>query len=474
MSALLELSGAQLVREVLSGRTSVRELAEELLARIDRTSSINAFIALDPEWVASQARSLDWRWARGERLALHGLPLIVKDNIDTADLVTTCGTPSLRNHRPRRNARAVQALVDCGALILGKGNLHELAGGVTSNNACFGPVRNPYDQTLIAGGSSGGTAAAIAARQAPVGLATDTGGSARIPAALCGVCGFRPTTGRYPTDGVLVLTHTRDTVGSMARTVEDITILDRAITGTVDSTGDTEDGASVAGVRMGIQRSPFFDDLEASIAEVTESALQTLRGNRACLVEGDDFGEVMELHESCSDGIVLAEVRDGLESWLRGHDLDLSAAEVIQRVASPSLRDRLAGLLESSAEIRDTYRHLVEIVRPALLRAYRDYFDRNRIDVLVYPTTPATARPIGEENSIVLNGREVPTFATYSRNTNPGANAGLPSISIPIGLSREGLPIGLSIEGPAGTDRRVLDVASAVQKLFGSVPPPRI
>jgi indoleacetamide hydrolase len=471
MSPMWEMTGVQLVNEVLSGRASVREVADEMLTRIDRTSSINSFVALDAQRVAAQARVLDDRWARGERLALHGLPMIVKDNIDTADFVTTCGTPSLRNHRPRHNALAVQSLLDRGALIVGKGNLDELAGGVTNNNAYFGAVRNPYDHRMIAGGSSGGTAAAIAAGQVPVGLATDTGGSARIPAALCGVCGFRPTTGRYPRDGVLVLTHTRDTVGTMARTVEDIMLLDRAITVTVGSENRPENAAGLAGVRMGIQRAPFFADLETFVGEVTEKALQTLRAGGACLVESDGFDDIVRLHESCSEGIVLAEIRDGLESWLRTHDLDLTAADVIREVASPSLRDRLAVLLETPDEARHAYRNLIEVVRPALQRAYATYFARDPIDVLVYPTTPATARPIGQETSILVNGRAVPTFATYSRNTNLGANAGLPSVSIPIGLSGEGLPIGLSFEGPSGSDLQVLRVARAAQELFGRLAP---
>jgi len=175
---------------------------------------------------------LDRARARGETLgSLAGLPFIVKDQIDVAGYATTAGTPALRHYMPSHNAVVVDTLVRSGAIVFAKANMHELAFGITSNNGAFGPVRNPYDQTRIPGGSSGGNGAAIAARLAPGGIGTDTGGSVRIPAALNGIVALRPTIHRYPQAGVTPISHTRDTVGPMARGVADLVLLDGVITG---------------------------------------------------------------------------------------------------------------------------------------------------------------------------------------------------------------------------------------------------
>ena len=192
--------------------------------------SLNAFIHLDPEQVRAAARAAD---AKGSAAGgpLHGVPLALKDNLDTADMPTTGGTPGLKGHRPKRNADVVQKLFDAGAIAFGKANLHELAYGITNNNAGFGAARNPYDPTRIPGGSSGGVGTAVGARIVPGGIGSDTGGSVRVPAALCGIVGFRPTTGRWSQAGVVPISHTRDTPGPMTRSVADCALLDSVVTG---------------------------------------------------------------------------------------------------------------------------------------------------------------------------------------------------------------------------------------------------
>lgn len=201
MAAISELGVREAAEAIRTGELMAEALAEALLARCASASSLNAFISLEPDSVRAAARRADQHRRRGGRLGpLHGVPLALKDNIDTADFPTTAGTPGLATHRPKRNAAIVQQLLDAGALVLGKANLQELAYGPTSNNAAFGPARNPYDRTRIPGGSSGGTAAAVAARLAPAGLGTDTAGSVRVPGALCGIVSFLPApcAGRRP------------------------------------------------------------------------------------------------------------------------------------------------------------------------------------------------------------------------------------------------------------------------------------
>src|SRR5262249_39164407 len=199
MAAPTELGVTEAAEALSTGTLTAEALAEALLARCVAAAPLNAFISLEPDKVRAEARRADQHRQRGASLGpLHRVPLVIKDNIDTAGYPTTAGTPALAAHRPKHNAPVVQRLLEAGALILGKANLQELAYGPTSNNAAFGPVRNPYDPTRIPGGSSGGTACAVAARLAPAALGTDTAGSVRVPASLCGVISFRPTTLRWP------------------------------------------------------------------------------------------------------------------------------------------------------------------------------------------------------------------------------------------------------------------------------------
>jgi Asp-tRNA(Asn)/Glu-tRNA(Gln) amidotransferase A subunit family amidase len=226
-AALLELSATEAVARMSRGEMTVERYASALLARCEALRALNAFIALEPPRVLEAARVCDKRRAAGEKPGpLFGLPIPVKDSVNTADYPTTAGTPGLRDFRPAEDAPIVQALRAGGALVLGKTNLHELSYGWTSNNQAFGAVHNPYDPKRIPGGSSGGTAAAVAARMAPLGVAEDTEGSIRVPAAWCGISGFRPSTGRYSTRACVPISPLFDQVGPHSRNVADLALFD--------------------------------------------------------------------------------------------------------------------------------------------------------------------------------------------------------------------------------------------------------
>jgi Asp-tRNA(Asn)/Glu-tRNA(Gln) amidotransferase A subunit family amidase len=273
MLALAELGAVEAAVAIRAGDFSAQALVEALLDRCARAVPLNAFISLDPDAVRAAARNADQRRQRGERLGpLHGVPIVLKDNFDTVDFPTTAGTPALAAHRPTRNAPVVQRLLNAGAFILGKANMQELAFGPTSNNAAFGPVRNPYDHSRIPGGSSGGTAAAVAARLAPAGLGTDTGGSVRVPASLSGVVGFRPTTLRWPQDGIVPISHTRDTAAPIARCVADCVLLDGVVTGGATSLSPIR----LEGLRLGVPRGHFWEDLDAEVEAILADALARL------------------------------------------------------------------------------------------------------------------------------------------------------------------------------------------------------
>jgi mandelamide amidase len=463
------------VEGIRRGDFTAEAYARALLARADQIKDLNAWIALDSERVLEGARATDAARKKGENLGpLAGLPLLVKDNIDTAGFPTTAGTKVLSGNRPRRNAPVLAPLLDAGALVMAKMNMHELAFGITSNNAAYGAVKNPYDRAMIAGGSSGGTAAAIAARMSPIGLGSDTGGSVRIPPALCGIAGFRPSVGngakRYPDAGVVPISHTRDTVGPMARTVADLVLLDAVITG-----DPIASPARLDGVRLGVPRNYFWETLDEDLAQVMETALLRLKDAGAVLVEANIDG-IGEANQKISFPIALYEVRPDLTAYLQAAGSEIGFDQVVQGIASKDVAGAFAAVKTMPKE---AYEAAIGNGRPHLQQLYADYFPGTGVEAIVFPTTPLPAQPIvvgGDtgQDTVELNGNQVPTFPTYIRNTDPGSNAGMPGVSLPAGLTKSGLPVGLELDGPVGSDRRLLGLAAGIEAVLGPLPPPRV
>jgi len=457
MVALFELGARRAADAIRNGEQTTEALAEALLARC-AASPLNAFISLEAERLRAAARAADKRRQRGERLGpLHGVPLALKDNIDTADFPTTGGTPALAAHRPKRNAPIVQRLLDAGAIVLGKTNLQELAYGPTNNNAAFGPARNPYDPTRIPGGSSGGSAAAVAARLAPAALGTDTGGSIRVPAALCGITSMRPTTLRWSQAGIVPLSHTRDTAGPMARHVADCVLLDGVVTG-----GPTEvTPAPLKGLRLGLPRGYFWENL----------ALARLREAGVVLVEGD-VANVAALDAAAGFPIMLYETVIELERYLAEHETGLDFASLMAQVKSPSVKQALASLRGANAVSEASYREALTKHRPALQETYRRYFRERGVAAMVFPTTPLPAAKIGEDDTVMLNGAPVSTLSTYIRNLAPGSAAGIPGLSLPAGMTKAGLPVGMAIDAPEKSDHQLLAIGLALETVLPELPAP--
>jgi mandelamide amidase len=463
MTKLHELGVVEAAAAIRKGELTAEQLALTLLERAEAQKQLNAFVTLDVDTVLEAALAADARQKEGKPLgALHGVPIALKDNINTAALPTTAGTPGLRGHRPKQNAPVAQALINAGAIVFGKVGMHELAFGITSNNAAFGAIHNPFNPGHVPGGSSGGSGAAVAARIVPASLGTDTGGSVRVPAAFCGVQGFRPTVRRWSQAGIVPISSTRDTAGPLARKAADLAAIDAVVTG--------EGGPPVAkplkGMRIGVPRAYFWEDLEQETARICSAALDTLRHAGAVLVEADLCG-LGPLNEAVSFTVALFECKRDLDRYLEGEELSQRFADIVAEVASPDVKPALASLLEPATAIPEpVFREAIQTHRPKLIELYRSYFAAHNVDAIVFPTTPLPAPRIGEDETVMLNGRAVPTFLTVIRNTDPGSNAGIPGLSVPVGLTSGGLPVGLEFDAAAGRDRDLLAVALSLEKVF--------
>jgi indoleacetamide hydrolase len=474
----LALTANQALAAMKAGTLTSERYVTTLLARAEALKDLNAFITLNASGALAAARQVDALRKSGAALGpLAGLPIVVKDNINTRDLPTTGGTPALRNVQPTANAPTLQKLLDAGAIVRGKTNLHELAFGITSTNlASFaGPVKNPHHKTLIPGGSSGGTAAAIAARIAPAGLGTDTSGSTRVPAALCGIVGLRPSVGngsaqrRYTnTNAVVPISRTRDTVGPMGRTVADVALLDAVATGRPMPVP-----ANLKGVRISVPAS-FWVGLDSGLEVVVQSAKTKLAAAGVTLVDVDTVG-LAALNAKVSFQIALHEPIADIPAYLAATGITgISVANIAAQVASPDVKGAFGAILGDVFGV--AYPEAMNVFRPQMQALYASYFAVNALDAMIFPTTilPATAIDAVKGSSTVSINGAVPTdtFGAYIRNTDAGSNAGIPGLSIYAGMTAAGLPVGLEIDGPVGSDERLLSLGMALEAVLGTAPAP--
>lgn len=467
----LNLGAGEAAAAIRNAETTAEALAEALIERVEASKHLNAFISFDADHVREAARKADIDTRDGKGLGpLHGVPITVKDNINTLHYPTTAGTPALRGNVVPVNAPVVQKLIDAGAILFGKNTMHELAFGITSNNAAFGPARNPYDPAKIPGGSSGGTAVAVAARAAPAGIGTDTGGSVRVPAALCGVFGLRPTLGRWPQQGIVPIAFSRDTAGPIARSLADLELIDGIVTGDREAL-EAPDSRTI---RLGVPRAYYWTVLDDETARVCENALTVLRAAGVELVE-TDVDDIAGLTQAVSFIVALYEPRDHITKYLQDTGSPLSFEDVVRQVASADVAATMTPMLDTATRIPDAvYAEARDVHRPRLRSALASYFAENRVDATIFPTTPLTARPIGEDETVVIGDQRLPTFPTFIRNTDPGSSAGIPGVTLPVGRARDGLPIGLALDGPLGSDRRLLAIAATLAKLFPPIEAPII
>lgn len=467
------LTASEAAAAICSGRLSSEALVSAYLARARARPELNAFVTLDEAGAMAAARQADLRGRSGGAcLPLQGVPIVVKDNIHARGLPATAGTPALKDFVPNADAPVLQKLRDAGAIVLGKTNLHELAFGISGYNPAYntGPnpgVRNAWDATKMAGGSSAGTATALAARMAPAGLGTDTGGSTRIPCALNGCAGLRPTVGRYPQEGIAPISRTRDTAGPMAVAMSDIELLDRVVTGAAPVAP-----VPLPGVRLGVVPG-MLANLDSDTRTAWQAAQAKLRSAGATIVDVD-MPRLAELNGSLSFPIALYEANDDMVAYLARHNTRVSIGQLAAAIASPDVKGTYETLViprklpapGGLVDAAPVYKAAVEIHRPALIKLYADTFASQRLDALVFPTVPRTALAATPESSSLEN------FLLFIQNTDPGSNAGLPGLQLPMGLGATSrMPVGLELDGPAGSDRRLIGIGMAVEAVLGRLPP---
>ncbi|CAB4910798.1 MAG: amidase [Actinobacteria bacterium] len=390
---------------------------------------------------------------------LAGTPIAVKDNIDVAGLPTTGGTGYL-NFSPEVNADVVTALRSEGAVVLGKTNLHELAFGLTSNNGAHGPVRNPFDPTLSAGGSSGGSAAAVARGIVPLAIGTDTGGSVSVPSAFCGVFGLRPSTGRYPSNGVVGLSWTRDTPGLHANNVADLRFVDELVTGEGDRSADPQPKE----IRIGISDA-YLADLESTVGARFEDAMSALRDAGVTLVPielADHFERTAEFNMT----VVAFESARTLISYFRGTGLsglpdDLRAASAITK--SPDVAGVLGFIHDNPVPVTEYRRAAIN--RWQMRRQFISQLDAAGVHGIIFPTVPILPPPLGQDAEIEFNGTTRPIFDTLTRHTSPGSFMGMPMVTVPTG-DPKAVPVGLTVMGRPFDDRHVLSIADVMSKIL--------
>jgi aspartyl-tRNA(Asn)/glutamyl-tRNA(Gln) amidotransferase subunit A len=485
VTELCDRSGAELSAMLASGGTTASEILASTHVRIDAVEDdVHAYLTPTPQLARERAEELDTYLATGApQSGVAGIPVAIKDVLTTNGIRTTCGSKILENYIPPYDATAWMRLSGAGAVLVGKTNCDEFAMGSSNENSGYGPVHNPWDLERVPGGSSGGSAAAVAAGEAVWGLGTDTGGSVRQPASLCGVVGLKPTYGRISRYGLIAFASSLDTVGTFTRSVRDAATLLSSIAGKdpMDATSldtprrDYTEGLDegVAGLRVGVISEAFGEGVEPGVASSVRAAVDRLEGL------GASIGEVSLPHTDYALSAYYLIAPSEASSNLARYDgvrygLRLEGTDSIEMMTKtrgagfgPEVKRRIMlGTYALSAGYSEAYYGQAQKVRTLIIRDYDAAFAS--YDVLISPTSPTTAFEIGSKVNDPL--------AMYFNDvfTIPANLAGTPAISIPSGLDDQGLPVGLQITAPVLQESRLLRVANALEAAIGFSERPKL
>lgn len=427
-----------------TGAVSPVEIVQETLARIERLDArLNSYLTVTAESALRQARQAETEIRAGRaRGPLHGVPYAAKDLLDTRGIRTTVGSKIMADRVPDRDAAIIERLSAAGAVLLGKTGMHEWAYGITSANPHFGPVRNPWDTERIPGGSSGGSAAALAAGLCAFSLGSDTGGSIRIPAAICGIAGLKPTFGSVSRAGAFPLGDTLDTLGPFALRVEDLALVYAAV---ADFEAEPRWRLLLDGIALGVPTDFYWQNLAPDVEAAARDALRVFESLGAELepVEVPDIETFNDLHRL----ILLAEATSVHRSRLAERREDFG--------------EDVRALLEQGLSVLATDYLEAQRARRAFRRDFGAAFER--VDALLAPAVPVQTARIGELEIRVQGKLENVRLAT-TRNIRALNLTALPVLSVPCGFQADGLPVGLQIVGPEGAERKILKIGRAYEK----------
>jgi aspartyl-tRNA(Asn)/glutamyl-tRNA(Gln) amidotransferase subunit A len=456
-SDLPGLSIAAAARLIRKGEVSPTELFNSSLREIEKhNSTLRAFISITEESGKKAAAAAELMLSAGYDLGpLHGIPLGIKDNIAIKGERTTAGGKILENWHPDKDATIISRLKQAGAVFVGKTNMHEYAWGGTSANPHYGHVRNPWDTSKFPAGSSGGSGAAVAASLCYGALGTDTGGSIRLPSAINGVVGLRPTYGRVSNSGIIPLAWTMDTAGPMTRTVEDCALLFNAIAGPDPTDPATASvpvddflsrlSVGVKGLRIGIVPSYFFSHIQQDVKHAVESALKTFEALGAHVVEVDI--KHIEGNISAQLTIESAEPSTYHQKSLRERPGDFG--------------DDVRTLLEVGEMLLATHYLQAQRYRTLLRNEFLEAF--KHVDVFICPTLPFTATDLGATTVEIESGVQEDMLSAIMQFTGVASLTGLPSLNVPCGFDSGGLPVGMQIIGAPFTESRLFSVGHSFQ-----------
>jgi len=445
-----DFSIATLAPGLASGKVSSSEITESCLERIAAENGrVNAFVSVLTDDARADARRADAEIAAGRyRGPLHGVPVSLKDLIDLAGAPTTAASRVLEGRVAASDAAVTARLRDAGAVFLGKCNLHEFAFGTTSEDSAFGPVRNPSDPTRSAGGSSGGSAAAVVTGMGLASVGTDTGGSIRIPAAVCGCVGLKPTIGELPSDGIIPLSPTLDHVGPIARSVADAWLMYHVMAGNRNPPPLQIDPTSASALRLGLLRPYFMDVLDDHVEAAFGGALERLTAAGVLVAP-------REVRHASDTATVYLHLQLPEASAYHSPMLDAHP----DRYTAP-VRQRLEMGRYVLAEDYVRARHGADVLRRDVDEAL------DGLDALVLPTVPITAQPVGSA-SLTVGGQTLPVRALMLRLTQLFDITGHPAISLPCRTSPGGLPVGLQLVGRRGETPRLLTLAAIIEEVVG-------
>ena len=461
------------------GRLSSVELTDIFLARIAaHESTIHAFITTTPETARQMAKEADQKRVQLKRTdiaipPLLGLPIAIKDVLCVEGVPTTCGSKILEGFKPPFNATAVQNLIDAGIVVLGKTNTDEFAMGSSTENSAYGVTHNPWDITRVPGGSSGGSAAAVAAKFAPAALGTDTGGSVRQPASFCGVSGLKPTYGRVSRYGLIAYGSSLDSVGVLARNVEDVETLFHLMAGPDEKDATSADypipapvcvdGVSVKGLRIGVPDEYFIEGIQPDVAEKVHAAISEfeLLGAEIIPVSLPHTEFALPVYYLIAPAEASANLAryDGVRYGLRSSDEDLISMFTKTRGAgfgAEVKRRIMLGTYALSAGYYDAYYGQAQKVRTLIKKDFESVFET--VDAIAAPVAPTTAFKIGGHGDDPLSMYLEDVF------TLPANLAGVPALAFPVGFDKSGLPVGMQLMGSYFNEPVLLQLAHAYQQ----------